>query len=269
MIKFNLILIKINQIMECKNCGSENSSKYCTYCGQKTIVPVFTIKQLVSEVIHSMTHADKSVFSYIKNLIINPGKVAREYIVEGKRKKYFNPFTFFLLISGFCIFIQNKTLNLKEDLFKLDNEYGRIFLDYFKLFSVFEILILAIICIILFSRKPRYIYGEYIVFIMILFSSIQIFDSIFAIINYFSTKLMQRDISIDDNIFYPILLCILSMYYSYQFHKESANNTKIQVAAFGLLIPILNVLLVMFVIWSVLRDFHGLGIFNVYGLNFG
>ncbi len=255
--------------MNCKNCQTENHSKYCGNCGQKTLLPSFTISYLTQEIFHSFTHADRSILSYMKGLILHPGRVAREYILEGKRKKYFNPFTFFLLISGFCIYIQNKTLNLKEELFKLDNEYGRIFLDYFKLFSVFEILILAVICILLFYRKSRLIYGEYIVFIIILFSTFQLFDAIFALINYFATSITHKDFSIDDNIFYPILLCILSMYYTYEFHKGSVNNTKIQVLLFGLLIPILNVLLVMFVIWSVLRDFNGLGIFNVYGLRFG
>ena len=41
----------------------------------------------------------------MKNLAIRRGKTAREYILGGKRKKYYNPFTFLLLVLGFTVFI--------------------------------------------------------------------------------------------------------------------------------------------------------------------
>lgn len=44
----------------------------------------------------------------MKELFIRPGKVAREFN-EGKRKRYFNPFTYLLLIIALQVFLAKKT----------------------------------------------------------------------------------------------------------------------------------------------------------------
>ncbi|HEY0678092.1 MAG TPA: DUF3667 domain-containing protein [Chitinophagaceae bacterium] len=54
------------------------------------------------DVIHAVTHADRGFLFTIKELVINPGRVAREY-VQGKRKKYFNPFSFLIIIIGILL----------------------------------------------------------------------------------------------------------------------------------------------------------------------
>ena len=59
------------------------------------------------EIFHAFTHADKGVLYLVKELAIRPGIVAREYILEGKRKKYFNPFTFLLLALGITLFVNS------------------------------------------------------------------------------------------------------------------------------------------------------------------
>ncbi|HVG40234.1 MAG TPA: DUF3667 domain-containing protein [Chitinophagaceae bacterium] len=56
------------------------------------------------EAVHFITHADKGIFYLIKMLAIKPGHVAREYI-DGKRKKYFSPLNFFLLMVGIFVFV--------------------------------------------------------------------------------------------------------------------------------------------------------------------
>jgi hypothetical protein len=43
----------------------------------------------------------------LKELAIRPGIVLQEYILEGKRKKYFNPFTLLLIILGFSVFMNS------------------------------------------------------------------------------------------------------------------------------------------------------------------
>ncbi|GAA4413688.1 hypothetical protein GCM10023187_42320 [Nibrella viscosa] len=56
---------------------------------------------------HALTHADKGVLYLIKELSLRPGLVAREYILEGKRKQYFNPFTFLVLVLGLSIIMNS------------------------------------------------------------------------------------------------------------------------------------------------------------------
>jgi hypothetical protein len=63
---------------------------------------------LAHEVTHALTHADKGFLLLIKELLTRPGIVAREYL-DGKRKKYFNPFTFLVITSALYAYISYKT----------------------------------------------------------------------------------------------------------------------------------------------------------------
>jgi hypothetical protein len=91
------------QPTNCLNCGSalEPSQHFCPQCGQNADTHRLNFKHIWHDLIHAFTHADKGIFSLIWQLAFRPGIVAREY-VDGKRKKYFNPFTFVILIVGFA-----------------------------------------------------------------------------------------------------------------------------------------------------------------------
>ena len=89
----------------CLNCSSElaASQHFCANCGQKTSTHRITFSHLLHDFFHALTHADKGVLHLLKELTFRPGTVAREY-VRGKRKKYFNPITFFLLVMVLFVF---------------------------------------------------------------------------------------------------------------------------------------------------------------------
>jgi len=104
----------------CLNCGEffGPSAKFCSACGQTTATHRLTIGHLLHEVFHAVTHADKGIFNLVKILATRPYKVAIDY-VEGSRKKYFNPVTFFLHCVGTFIFI-NSVAKLFGDVVKPD-----------------------------------------------------------------------------------------------------------------------------------------------------
>jgi Protein of unknown function (DUF3667) len=89
----------------CLNCETilTADDKFCPTCGQKTNIHRFTISHILHEFFHSFTHADKGFLGLTADLATRPGTVAREYI-SGKRKKYFNPFTYYLLCTGIVYF---------------------------------------------------------------------------------------------------------------------------------------------------------------------
>jgi hypothetical protein len=92
----------------CKNCNTEFEGKFCPNCSQKAATKRFTIKNFAAEAFHAITHTDKGILYLIKELFRRPGTVALEYNA-GKRKKYFNPITYLLLISALMIYAAQKT----------------------------------------------------------------------------------------------------------------------------------------------------------------
>lgn len=92
----------------CKNCETPNYSdfNYCPQCSQKVNLHRISPHEILHEAIHYFTHADKGIFQLIRDLTLKSGVVAKEYI-NGKRKKYFPPLNFFLLVAAIFVFISN------------------------------------------------------------------------------------------------------------------------------------------------------------------
>ena len=92
----------------CLNCNAQvaDHAKFCANCGQMKDVHRFTMPNFFHEVFHAFTHTDKGIFHLLKSLATKPGTTAREYI-SGRRKHYFNPFTFFLILMGIFVLSNN------------------------------------------------------------------------------------------------------------------------------------------------------------------
>jgi hypothetical protein len=85
----------------CLNCETvlSDEQRFCGNCGQKTSTHRLTWAHFRHEFFHALTHADTGILHLFKELVLRPGVVAREYL-SGKRKKYFNPFSYFLITAG-------------------------------------------------------------------------------------------------------------------------------------------------------------------------
>jgi hypothetical protein len=88
----------------CLNCNTtlQPEQRYCSQCGQQAAIHRFSVPHFLHEFFHAFTHTDKGIFHLLKSLATRPGATAREYI-QGKRKAYFNPFTFFLIVMGIYV----------------------------------------------------------------------------------------------------------------------------------------------------------------------
>ncbi len=94
--------------MNCKNCDTPLDGNFCTQCGQKADIHRITFKHFLHEFFHAFTHTDKGILLLMKELVARPGYVAREYL-DGKRKKYFNPLSFLVIVSSLYAYISIKT----------------------------------------------------------------------------------------------------------------------------------------------------------------
>jgi Protein of unknown function (DUF3667) len=149
-------------VNQCRNCGSALASdqKYCGRCGQKSDAGRLTIEQLGHDLLHALTHVDRSVLSLLWPLIVRPGTVARDY-VDGKRKRYFGPLSWLIVIvglvsaevalSGFQVVISNNP-NPLADL--LQRHANVVFL--------IQVPVLALFCRLLFWRD-RFNTAEFLV----------------------------------------------------------------------------------------------------------
>lgn len=99
----------------CANCDEPiaGTARFCPACGQKTNLHRLTLKDVLHDGFHYFTHADKGIVQLVKALATKPGVVAREYIA-GKRKKYFPPLNFFLLVAALFLFAATVTHRDKQ-----------------------------------------------------------------------------------------------------------------------------------------------------------
>lgn len=94
---------------KCPNCDTPiaETFKHCPNCGQSQSLHRFNLRHFFEEIFHAFTHTDKGALLLVKELVLRPSVVLREYIVERKRKKYFNPFTLLLLVLGLTVFMSS------------------------------------------------------------------------------------------------------------------------------------------------------------------
>lgn len=102
-----------------KNCLNCNTvlvleQNYCSNCGQKVPTHRLDLHDISHDAVHYFTHADKGIFQLLKALITKTGLVAKEY-VEGKRKKYFPPLNFFLIVAAIYVLVSSN-LQLNQQL---------------------------------------------------------------------------------------------------------------------------------------------------------
>ncbi len=249
----------------CKNCGNHFKGIFCNNCGQKFAVERFSFGHISSEVIHAFTHADKGFFSLLKKMLINPGLVAYEYIVEFKRKKYFNLFTFFVLITAVSAFIENKDLLLKEELFRINNIYGMRLIFYNKLLSAIIIPVVAFCIWVIHLPKRKQMYSEYTVFAMLLMSLKAILDISANLFDYAGTFFSHRNIDISESAGYAVVLLLVISIASFGFHRKLKNGSWWQSLLCGISFIIIQYLAQLLIVVVVINKLKGIGIFQMYG----
>jgi hypothetical protein len=83
----------------CRNCDADVPLRqvYCGNCGQKYATERLTLHEIGHDLLHAFMHVDRSAFSLVRMLLSRPGTVALNY-VQGKRKRYFGPFGFLVVV---------------------------------------------------------------------------------------------------------------------------------------------------------------------------
>jgi len=82
----------------CRDCGAPlaPTQAYCGVCGQKRLAGRITLHEIARDLIHALAHVDRGVLPLVRQLLVRPGAVARDFI-EGRRRRHFGPFAFLVV----------------------------------------------------------------------------------------------------------------------------------------------------------------------------
>jgi len=227
--------------MNCKNCKSEitENDNFCNNCGAKVIKERITVKSLFSNLLDALGW-DSNFFITLRFLLSKPQVIIKEYI-NGTRKKYTNPFTFFAISLAISLFVFNQyseqfilmstktniqqtnelenvsasiTNNNKKGLeilgytnqIEFQKAIAEFQLKYYNIISFLYLPLFTLIAFLVF-RKP-YNYGEHLV-INTYFLGITTF---FGVLSFIISLLNGINILIYGSIF-------IFIYYSYAYKK--------------------------------------------------
>ena len=88
----------------CLNCNTALYPKqdFCPGCGQKADTRRYTFRELIRQFLVTFAVTERGIWLLLKGTAIRPGQTAIEF-VEGRRKRYYNPFTFLALVVSLTL----------------------------------------------------------------------------------------------------------------------------------------------------------------------
>ena len=90
----------------CKNCGSVTKGRYCQACGQRSSVHRVTFRDTLEDLNDALFSVNAPLLITVRDLIISPGQILGNYL-QGKRKTYYRPVSFFLLTTVIYLIIRS------------------------------------------------------------------------------------------------------------------------------------------------------------------
>jgi hypothetical protein len=189
----------------CKNCGSELQGKYCSNCGQEDITTRLTVGHIFKDATHGILHWESSILKTFKELILRPGRFLRIYI-EGKRKPFVKPFSYFIFIQTvyviifhwlsdkyFAFITATVTVNgevSESQLTKLE-EIKHVITSNINYYNYVFPLIVAMFWRLFLKKKTGINYAESLVAALYLIGTTLFFGLILMILSSFSPRLWE------------------------------------------------------------------------------
>ncbi len=94
----------------CANCGAVLAGHFCQQCGQRAHVHR-SLLHLGEELLHGLLHFDAKAWRTLPLLVIQPGRLTRNYI-EGKRTRYVSPLALFLFMVFLMFFVVSSVTHM-------------------------------------------------------------------------------------------------------------------------------------------------------------
>lgn len=99
----------------CASCKTEFIGNFCPRCGQSAGVGRFSFKKAALLFLDVWGVGNRSMFRSIRDLVLRPGYMIRDYL-RGMQSAYFPPFKMFFLLTALGLLVQHGlSLNLGEE----------------------------------------------------------------------------------------------------------------------------------------------------------
>ena len=90
----------------CSSCGTVYQGNYCPRCGQSARVGRFSFKKAALLFMDVWGVGNRSMFRSIRDLMLRPGFMIRDYL-RGMQSAYFPPFKMFFLLAAFSLVVEH------------------------------------------------------------------------------------------------------------------------------------------------------------------
>lgn len=97
----------------CASCGTSFEGNYCPRCGQSAKIGRFSFKKALLLFLDVWGLGNRGMFRSIRDLMLRPGYMIRDYI-GGMQSAYFPPFKMFFLLAALALVIEHG-FELTED----------------------------------------------------------------------------------------------------------------------------------------------------------
>lgn len=160
--------------IQCLNCETAFSGRFCPQCGQKASTARLRLRQLVRDFWANILDLDSKILRTIIGLTRNPGQVCRDF-VSGKRIRYVHPIRYSLAILalviilnalvGFDVAAVTPPMELSEKQIAVQQAVAGFVIKHLDLVMLGVIPLLAWVVKLL-HRKSGFNYAEITVFLL-------------------------------------------------------------------------------------------------------
>ena len=130
----------------CQHCKEVIIGSFCSNCGQKKFKRIDK-KYISDEIQYTLLHTNKGLLYSVKNVVVNPGKTAREYI-DGDRVNHYKPILLVFVLSGVSTFLSFKVLHLNEvmaDYFSRQHMNSKLMADMMSFMSSYNSILMLLL----------------------------------------------------------------------------------------------------------------------------
>ena len=238
----------------CKNCGEVYTGKFCNNCGQAASVERLSWKYVLNELRGGFLKYDKNKLLTIKDLLVKPGDMIREFI-DGKRLYHYKPFSLLLVVASLYLLIYhqfNIQLFIPSDTYdsELERNTFRYIYDWleshFSVATLFTLPLFSVGSFIAF-KKQGYNFTEHLVLNTYLaVQRIIAGIAVFPLLYIYNGKPLSQFIR---QIMILVNFCLLVWGYTQFFNRLSFKSSLLRTIISYVIFIFLFIILIFLVVW--------------------